>query len=212
MKGVQHIVVMQPESICVQKDMEAQVRTYDKAEVDLEEVLRFREKKDSVQVHMLEECSVGVVVSLGMNIPGPVKCTPLIEAAFYEGIRELEKVMEKSGKEILRKVILKEQAGCAAVCLVKEADGIQMKQEMILLEKSHALGRIWDIDVIGKEGMISRESVGVQSRKCLICGLNAKVCGRNRSHGIRELQARTAEIILKWKMGQENQAKGEHIS
>lgn len=186
-------------------------KTYDKMEVSLAEVLCFRENKASVQFKMLEECSDGIVVSLGMNIPGPIKCTPLIEEAFYAGIQELEEVIERPGREILKKTVLKERAGCAAVYLVKEADGMQMKQEMILLEKSHMMGRIWDIDVIGKEGVISRKSVGAQGRKCFLCGLDAKVCGRNRSHGIGELQTRTAEIILKWKTGQEGQVKGEHI-
>ena len=50
-----------------------------------------------------------------------------------------------------------------------------MKRETILLEKSHALGRIWDIDVIGEEGMISRERMGIQGRRCFLCGLDAKV-------------------------------------
>lgn len=181
-------------------------------EVSLAEVLHFREMKASIQLHMLEECSGTVAVSLGMNIPGPIKCTPLIEEAFYEGVRELEEVIEKPGREILRKALLKEKAGYAAVCLVKEADGMRMKRETILLEKSHALGRIWDIDVIGEEGMISRERMGIQGRRCFLCGLDAKVCGRSRSHEIRELQNRAAGIILNWKAAQLDQTEGAQIS
>ena len=87
-----------------------------------------------------------------------------------------------------------------------------MKRETILLEKSHALGRIWDIDVIGEEGMISRERMGIQGRRCFLCGLDAKVCGRSRSHEIRELQNRAAEIILNWKAAQLDQTEGARIS
>lgn len=172
-------------------------------EVSLAEVLHFREEKASVQLHMHEKEPDAVVVSLGMNIPGPVKCTPLIEEAFYEGVKELEEIIEGLGGDISEKEFFWGKAGYAAAYLVKGADGIRMKQEAIRLEESHLLGRIWDIDVTGKDGgTVSRERVGIQGRKCFLCGRDAKLCGRGQRHGIGELQDRVAEIILRWKTGE----------
>lgn len=42
-------------------------------EVSLEEVLRFREVKAAAQSEMHEKVPEAVLVTLGMNIPGPVK-------------------------------------------------------------------------------------------------------------------------------------------
>ena len=54
--------------------------------MSLEEVLRFREKKALLQEKMIRENPGAVIVSLGMNIPGPVKSGPMIYAAFREGL------------------------------------------------------------------------------------------------------------------------------
>ncbi len=54
--------------------------------------------------------------------------------------------------------------------------------------------------------------MGIQGRRCFLCGLDAKVCGRSRSHEIRELQNRAAEIILNWKAAQLDQTEGAQIS
>ena len=64
--------------------------------MSLEEVLRFREKKALLQEKMIRENPGAVIVSLGMNIPGPVKSGPMIYAAFREGLERLE---ELSGKK-----------------------------------------------------------------------------------------------------------------
>ena len=66
--------------------------------MSLEEVLRFREKKALLQEKMIRENPGAVIVSLGMNIPGPVKSGPMIYAAFREGLERLE---ELSGKKKL---------------------------------------------------------------------------------------------------------------
>lgn len=171
-------------------------------EISLEEILQFREQKAAAQSKMMAANPNAVLISLGMNIPGPVKNSLVIEEAFGEGMKEVERLLQKEKAEIIRKRIIIEQAGCAALYLVKRMDCLRVKQAAILLEKTHVLGRIWDIDIIGKDGMaISRQSVGEEERKCFLCGGNAKICGRSRQHDIQELQEWITNILWEWKTG-----------
>jgi holo-ACP synthase len=69
------------------------------------------------------------------------------------------------------------------------APASQVKKATILLEESHPLGRLWDIDVFCPEnGLLSRKSVGENKRRCFICDEPAHVCSRMRRHSLHSLQ------------------------
>ena len=58
------------------------------------------------------------------------------------------------------------------------------------------MGRLLDIDVIRPDGTkIARTEIGLPPRKCLLCGQDAPVCARSRTHTVGELFARTHEMI-----------------
>lgn len=170
--------------------------------MSLEEVLRFREKKALLQEKMIRENPGAVIVSMGMNIPGPVKSGPMIYAAFHEGLERLEELSGKKKGMRTVKVLMEEAAGYAAVCLAKEQDPYSVKRAAIRLEESHPLGRLWDIDVFqDSPEAVSRETVGAERRTCLLCGRDAKECARSRRHDIRKLQDKVTEIIAGWQTG-----------
>lgn len=67
------------------------------------------------------------------------------------------------------------------------------------MEETHPLGRLFDVDVYDEAGSgISREELGSPVRKCLICEKDAKLCGRSRSHTVKELYERIESIIDSW--------------
>lgn len=173
-------------------------------EVTLMEVLDFREEKVNVQKRMYRDNPDGIVVSLGMNIPGPVKTGSSILCAFYEGVNVLKNLVLEGSGRIVEEQKLKESAGYAAIYLVRGIDRVKLKEMAVSLEETHPLGRIFDVDVL-KENLepVSRTELGAARRKCLICGGDAKICGRSRAHTIQELQAKTAAIIEQWKERQQ---------
>ena len=60
------------------------------------------------------------------------------------------------------------------------------------IEESHPRGRLFDMDVIGTDGMkLSRGTY----RKCIICGCQAQECARSRKHSVEELQAKIEELL-----------------
>lgn len=169
-------------------------------EVTLSEVLDFRERKTRIQKQMQSRLRDAAVVSLGMNIPGPVKSGPSVRMAFCEGQRLAEQVISQAEGIILEKEVLEGKAGYAAVYLIKNMNEKDIKRRMVLLEETHKIGRLWDIDVAGRDGTaITRQMVGAEGRKCFLCGRDAKVCGRSRSHSVPELQQKVRELLREWK-------------
>lgn len=169
-------------------------------EVTLGEVLAFRDEKAGIQETLLEQNPAGCVVSLGMNIPGPVKRNEAVQAAFEAGRAELARLIADQGGQVRQEAVLLLPGGCAAACLVLGAEPLALKRAAVALEETHPLGRLFDLDVLGQDRLaLSRTAVGAQGRKCLLCGGDAKACGRSRSHPVQALQARAFGIIAAWR-------------
>ena len=184
--------------------------------VTLPEMLEFREEKAFLQNQLLREAAgkkerggteqrdenQAAVISLGMNIPGPVKSGPSVYGAFLEGCRCVETAVAEAGGKVEQAEVLEKKSGYAAVYLVAGVDRTDLKKSAVKLEETHPLGRLFDIDVFDEEGSpMIRELVGAGRRKCLLCGKDAKECGRSRTHSVEELQKKVFEIIGSWKAG-----------
>ncbi len=173
-------------------------------EVSLAQILEFRENKAAIQNEMVMHTSGGAVMSLGMNIPGPVKSGSLLWEAFHEGKARVEALIAGQGGTVVQRAVLEEGAGYAAIYLVNGIDRYVLKREAVRLEETHPLGRLFDLDVLGEgRGPITREAAGGKRRTCLLCGRDAKVCGRNRTHSVEELQKKVWEMLTQWKAGRE---------
>lgn len=165
----------------------------------LQEVLAFRDWKAGVQNAFAECGTEGIVVSLGMNIAGPVKYSSSILRAFREGRMCLQRLIGQLHGKILDYQTKETKAGCAAVYLVGGIEAFTLKESTVELENTHILGRLFDIDVSDRnKEAVTRKMVGADRRRCLLCGQDAKLCGRNRTHTVHELQKKTAEIFRQW--------------
>lgn len=169
-------------------------------EVTLAEVLMFRDEKAAAQQKLRNRFPKSVILSLGMNIPGPVKTSPVVTLAFREGMKQLEHLLSENLAVIKEKIILAEHAGYAAVYCIEGIDAAELKKYTIVLETTHVLGRLYDLDVCDEQGQaVSREQAGIEPRRCLLCGNDAKVCGRSRTHTVLELQKKVFGMLVDWK-------------
>ena len=85
--------------------------------------------------------------------------------------------------------------GPAALYAV-EADPNELKRALIDLETRHTMGRLWDLDVTDPEvGALSRRSLGLPVRRCLLCGEAAHACARSRAHPLAELLGAVERIL-----------------
>lgn len=138
-------------------------------------------------------------VCIGMNIAGPNKRSGLIDAAFLDAlacfIREAAAEGVLCGEFELR--FINENTGIEAL-MGLDADAQKLKGICVRIEESHPAGRLFDMDVIAKNGVKLGRS---EPRKCLICSENASVCARSRAHSVEELQNKTSELLKGFLIG-----------
>ncbi len=163
-------------------------------DVSLLEMLNARELRCQLQQHLLQKYKK-TLICLTLNIPGPVKVLPGVPAAYATGCRRIEESLKKSLVPICHLETLKEKTGYEAFYCV-DASPEFIKEQMIAIEDQDELGRLYDIDVLRQDGSkVSREELGLDARKCLLCDNPAHVCSRSRTHSVTELVARIGDIL-----------------
>ncbi|PWM20984.1 MAG: citrate lyase holo-[acyl-carrier protein] synthase [Oscillospiraceae bacterium] len=155
-------------------------------------LLEARERRAQRQALLLEEG--GTLVCLTMNIPGLPKISALIGRAFLEGARWIDRQFSRFGQEVKNRQLFALPTGDEGYWLTDAPAG-QVKRWMVEVEEFCGLGRLLDIDVLDRTGGISRQSLGLPARRCLICGGDARLCARGQLHPMKLLRQRTETII-----------------
>ena len=146
-------------------------------------------KRAAEQQDMLARCGLPLVC-INMNIAGPVKRGALIDWAFF---RALNAAANSFKGKIRGFAFTNEKTGIEAMLAV-DAAAESLKKQAESIEKEFPEGRLFDIDVIGTDGLKLSRNV---PRKCLICGQPAAACARSRTHSAEELRKATAELLKK---------------
>ena len=161
-------------------------------EVSLPEMLEAREQRAFQQMRLIRQYHLPII-SFSLNIPGPVKDSPLIRRGFEAGVLALDHRLPK-GKVIARQII-HAVTGCEAI-YVMNLDAVAAKKITTAIEDDHPLGRLFDMDVIGLNlQKLDREVVGGKSRNCLICGAPGRSCASRRLHTVAQLQQKVHDIL-----------------
>lgn len=160
-------------------------------EVSLAEMLECRERRAALQDKFLAQYSCPLI-SFSMNVPGPIKTNDALRAAFELGKTALLAALARQGFE----VNAREEAHGATgdeMLLSVDAPAEKLKALTTRIEESYPIGRLYDMDVLGTDGLkLSRPSF----RKCLICERQAQECARSRAHSVTEMQAAVERLLL----------------
>ena len=185
-------------------------------ELTLMDLLDSRENRVQHQKELLEKytlsggekCRNVTLVSMTLNIPGPVKDRPEYRSALKTGLHRLKAMFHPEAilYEEFRPLI----TGPEGYMVIAE-DPMAIKKAAAAAEEADALGRLFDMDVLvisdsaepDAEGRfsltdvvsISRSQLGAEPRKCLLCGEDAKACARSRAHSMDELLKKINEIL-----------------
>ncbi|MBN2658753.1 MAG: citrate lyase holo-[acyl-carrier protein] synthase [Spirochaetales bacterium] len=152
-------------------------------EVDVSMMADCRDNRRTIQSEILRRFGHSCL-SYSLNIPGTVKDKPSYRSVFYSGLSLLN---NKIGTQVLFSQVRFLKTGPEAFFAI-DINQIKLKKITVEIEESHPCGRLFDMDVLAEPGKpLSRQELGIDSRKCFICGNPAPVCARNRSHGIEEL-------------------------
>ena len=156
-------------------------------EVTLQDILQARETRAQRQQTLLQEHRVPLVC-FTMNIAGPVKVTPLIQRGFEEGLKLLPQ------ENVLFREVQVLPAGCEAILAVDQP-AEELKRLCAEIEESHPLGRLFDMDVIGLDGVkLERKA----QRGCIVCGAPGRGCAASRAHSVGQLQAVTKSMLQRY--------------
>jgi len=161
-------------------------------EVTLAQMLEARENRALEQQRLLQKYGKPIVC-FSMNIPGPVKDTPLIRRGFQYGCDALSCRLPKT--RVLYSASRCAVTGCEAMYAV-DMDPVSLKKLTTAIEDGTELGRLFDMDVLDRDGSkLDRELVGGGSRNCIVCGAAGRGCASRRSHTVPQLQEAVGKIL-----------------
>lgn len=162
--------------------------------VSLSEILDAREKRVQIQRELLSVYPQ-TLISFTLNIPGPVKVFPLTVLAYEAGLGLISSSVPALGGKILKTINNRKNTGYEAFFCVNLPPE-KIKEQLCFLEERHPLGRIFDFDVLDYRGeKFSRQALGYKERTCLLCGRPAFLCGRSRTHTVRELLEKEIQLM-----------------
>jgi holo-ACP synthase CitX len=159
--------------------------------ISLSELLQSRDNRQMKQRELINIYQKPVL-SLTLVMPGPVKRNEQTALLALIGVSAVEQAF---GDSIVYAAEYDLPTGFEALFVVSE-EKENAKRIACNVEDDHPMGRLFDIDIIGEDGLpVSRETVGRLLRKCLVCDNEAHACTRNQTHSLEEVLDKIEEII-----------------
>lgn len=163
-------------------------------EASLADILQAREAR-ALEQDRLRRALGAPVVCFTMNIPGPVKDSPLIRRGFRAGQAQLLAGLRAAGLEVLSAQERLAHTGCEGLYAVA-GPAQALKGLCVCLEEASPLGRLFDLDVLPPGGdKLGREGLGRPPRGCIVCGAPGRDCAARRAHTVGQLQGAVRRIL-----------------
>ena len=184
--------------------------------VTLNELLASRDSRHAMQQKLLAEHSGKTLVCLTVVMPGSVKrnhqSLVVAHAAVEQMIRsyelgvrndelrvtndELGVKSDELGVRFGGRLIERDLETGYEAYLITSLPLLEAKRIAVQIEDTHPLGRLFDIDIIDKDGVpVSRDRVGSRPRRCLVCDREARYCMRMRWHTQEEIWERINAMV-----------------
>lgn len=160
----------------------------------LQDILDGRELRSHQQEKILSGYPYPLLI-LTLNIVGPCKVFPLSKKIFEEGVSVIEDELLALNSPIIHFEKEVRSSGYEAFFSI-DGDASEIKKQMIQIEDNHPCGRLFDIDVLNYKAIkLSRETVGLSGRTCLLCENPVFICSRNRTHSLEEIWEKELTIM-----------------
>src|SRR5579863_883158 len=135
------------------------------------------------------------LLSITVVMPGPLKDGQISRSVMELALMDVDRLVKARHWKVLSREVLWPESGPEAIYSL-DVDPQVLKLSAIELEEQHAIGRLWDLDVIAPGGGgVSRRSLGKPPRTCLLCNGPAHECGRSRRHPLPELLKLIRQIV-----------------
>lgn len=167
-------------------------------QISLTELLDSRDRRRDMQLRLLQENPGKTLVVVTIVIPGNVKRNADSEAIANAACESIENDSKLKAHCEAKKDLM---TGFEAFYLT-DLNPEDTKEITSMIEDTHPLGRMMDIDVIDSGGnQVSRARQGQRTRRCLLCDNDARVCMRAFTHSQEELLAEIHRRVSLWLSG-----------
>ena len=157
-------------------------------------MLEAKEKR-YYKIKDLTESYKAPVLSFMLNIPGEDKNFEEAVSFHKKYVEKIKNLLEENKIKILFEDYQNLVTGMEYLAVL-DGDGCVIKKLMMEVEEESMGGRLLDLDIYDKDfSQISRSSLGLPERKCIICGDTARTCIKKERHNLKELEERVREII-----------------
>ena len=161
--------------------------------VTLAQMLAARDDRYRKQQSLLKADPEAVVVEGTVVTPGNRKRT---HESLVAGKAMEEAIGKALGDHVVHSETLDLPTGYEVYLQLRGLTPAQAKQLTCAAEEQHPLGRLFDIDVLDGEGRpISRQSIGLKPRTCLLCGDDARICMRLGRHSYDDLAEHISQMV-----------------
>ena len=186
--------------------------------VTLEQLLDSRDARAKHQKDLLGRFPGKSLLCLTVQLPGPEKRNNLSLAIAQAGVEAVRKAFSLEYEE-LRDLETGYEGYFVVPMPPKDA-----KRRACQIEDSHPLGRLMDIDVLqlvsgdyfsgrypknqfpetsmrpAHISAVGRSDIGLEPRRCLLCGNEARYCMRAKTHTTAELLERIEQILKEYEL------------
>lgn len=161
----------------------------DGVKVELAKMLERREQRVLTYYNYWQKEPTATIISLKLNIPGPIKNNTQIKACFERLLKPFWAAIE--AKELTYKVVFSElELLTGPEIIIAGGDlALTWKELALSIETRKTSSRLLDVDVLTKQKTLTRKDLNLPPRRCYLCDAEAKVCARSRRHSIEEMQA-----------------------
>ena len=154
-------------------------------EITLDQLLESRDNRFAMQKDLISKNPGQTLVCFTVVMPGQVKRNHLSAVIAEAGVNALREQFEGHISQCIERDL---ETGYEAYLLLSVPKR-EAKQMLCDIEDTHSLGRLFDMDVVDATGVpLSRAEVYRSPRKCMLCDNDARVCMRNHTHALSELQ------------------------
>ncbi len=158
------------------------------SEITLEDILAGKEARYNRQKAFREQYKTALV-SITINMPGPVKDLPIIRRLRDYAVQVVKKRLSVIGEEEVNLM-----TGPEALLAVQD-EGRFVKGITVEIEEQYSFARLLDIDVFDVSGqLLSRQEKG-QGRGCFVCGGETVMCMREQKHVQADLQLAVGKML-----------------
>ena len=162
-------------------------------EITLGQLLKARDDRYARQLALTKEWPDRTLVCLTVVLPGPVKRDARSLKVAEAAVAAVRDVFAPVYKELYDL-----ETGYEGYFIV-DSPLLDVKKACCEIENEHPYGRLMDLDVIEPVGdtvvPVSRDRVGEEPRRCLLCDRPARECMRAHTHPFVEI-VQTIDKIL----------------